>query len=69
LFVEHYRNFRREREFFYLQKQESRNPTEELISFEIDGMDQAKTLLLHYANAPKNMDQDLLFNFHIIVVN
>ena len=36
--------------------------------FEIDGMDQEKTLLPHYDNAPKNIDEDLLFNFHITVV-
>ena len=36
--------------------------------FEIHGMDQAKTLLPNYVNAPNNIDQDLLFNFYIIVV-
>jgi len=68
LFIEHYRDFRREREFLDLQKQKSRNPTEELFFFEIEGMDQANTLLPHYVNPPKNIDQDLLFNFRTIVV-
>jgi len=68
LFIDHYRDFRREREFLNLQKHKSGNPVEELFFFEIDGMDQSKTLLPHNVNTPKNIDQDLLFNFHIIVV-
>jgi hypothetical protein len=65
LFIGHYKDFRRERQFFNLEKQKSRNPTEELFFFEINGMDQAKTLLPHYVNAPKNIYQELLFNFHV----
>jgi len=68
LFIEHYRDFRREREFLNLQRNLSRKPEEEIFYFEIDGMDQSKTLLPHYVNAPKNIDQDLLFDFHITAV-
>jgi hypothetical protein len=69
LFIDHYKGFRRERKILNLKKQKSRNPTEELFFFEIDGMDEAKTLFYyHYINAPKIIDQGLLFNFHIDVV-
>ena len=68
LYIEQYRNFRRKREFVNHQKLKSQKLEEELFFFEIDGMDQSKTLLPHYVNAPKNVDKDLLFNFHITAV-
>ena len=46
----------------------SLKPVEKLFFMEIDGMDQSKTLLPHYINPPKNIDKDLLFNFHITIV-
>ena len=68
LFIEHYTDFRRERDFVESEKHKSRNPDERLFFMEIDGMDQSKTLLPHYINPPKNINPDLLFNFHITVV-
>ena len=68
LYIEHNKDFRREREFVNHQKLKSQKPKEELFFFEVDGMDQSKTLLPHYVNAPKNVDKDLLFNFHITAV-
>ncbi len=68
MYIEHYRDFRREREFNNLQKNRSLKPGEKQFFMEIDGMDQSKTLLPHYINPPKNIDKDLLFNFHITVV-
>ncbi len=68
LYIEHYRDFRREREFVNHQKIKSQKLEEELFFFEVDGMDQSKTLLPHNVNAPKNVDKDLLLNFHITTV-
>ena len=68
LYIEHYRDFRREQDFTNSQKLKSRKPEEGLFYFEIDGMDQSKTLLPHYVNAPKNINKDILFDFHITVV-
>ena len=68
LFIEHYKDFRREREFVNNQKLKSQKPEEELFFFVVDGMDQSKTLLPHYVNTPKNVDKDFLFNFHITAV-
>ena len=68
LYLEHFKDFRREREFVNLQKIKSRNLEENLFFFEFDGMDQSKTLLPHYVNAPKNLDKELLFDFHITAV-
>jgi len=68
LLIEHYRDFRRESEFLNLQKEKSRNPIQEMFFFEIDGMDQSKAILPQYVNAPKNIGQDLLFNFRITFV-
>ncbi len=66
--IEHYTDFRREREFVNHQKLKSQKPEEELFFFEVDGMDQSKTLLPHYINAPKNVDKDLLLNFHVTTI-
>jgi hypothetical protein len=63
LFIEHYIDFRRERDF--VESEKSRNPDERLFFMEIDGIDQSKTLLPQYINPPKNINPDLLFNFHI----
>ncbi len=68
LYIEHYRDFRQEREFVNHRKLKSHKPEEELFFFEVDGMDQSKTLLPHYVNVPKSADKDLLFNFHITSV-
>ena len=66
--IEHYRDCRRERELSNSQKIKSRKPEEGIFYFEIDGMDQSKTLLPHYVNAPKNINKDILFDFHITTV-
>ena len=66
--LEHYRDFRRERDFTNPKKLKSRKPEEGLFYFEIDGMDQSKTLLPHYVNAPTNINKDILFDFHITTV-
>jgi hypothetical protein len=68
MFIEHYIDFQRERDFVESEKLKSRNPDKRLFFMEIDGMDQSKTPLLHYINPPKNINPDLLFNFHIIIV-
>ena len=69
LYIEQYRYFRPEREFVNHQKFKSQQKREEeLFFFEVDGIDQSETLLSHYVNAPKNVDTDLLFNFHITAV-
>ena len=68
LYSKYLRDCRREREFVNLQKQKSRKPEEDLFFFEMDGMDQSKTLLPHYVNPPKNIDPNLLFDFHITAV-
>ena len=68
MYIEHYRDFRREREFNNFQKSRSLKPAEKLFFMEIDGMDQSKTLLPHYIDPPKNIDKDLLLNFHITIV-
>ena len=68
MFIEHFNEFRRERDFVESQKLKSRNPDEGLFFMEIDGMDQSKTMLPHYINPPKNINPDLLFDFHIVVL-
>ncbi len=49
--------------FFIFKNKKSRKPIEELFFFEIDGMDQAKTLLPHYGYAPKNIEQIFYLSF------
>jgi hypothetical protein len=66
--MEHYIDFRKERDFVESEKLRSRNSDERLFFMEIDGLDQSKTLLPHYIKPPKNMNPDLLFNFHITIV-
>ncbi len=41
LYIEHCRDFRRDREFVNHQKLKSQKPEEELFFFEVDGMDQS----------------------------
>ena len=68
LYIDHFRDFGREREFVNHQKLKSQKPEEEIFFVEVDGIDQSKTLRPQYVNAPKNVDKDLLFNFHITTV-
>ncbi len=65
MFIEYYIEFRRGRDFVESEKLKSRNLDEEIFFMEIDGMDQSKTMLPHYINPPKNVNPDLLFDFHI----
>ena len=69
MFIEHFNDFRREREFVETEKLKSRNFDERLFSMEIDGMDQSKTMLSHNINPPKNINPDLLLNFQMSDVN
>ncbi len=65
---EHLEEIQRERNFNNRVRELSREPQNKIFYFEIDSMDQTKTALPHFINPPKNLNPDLLIDFHLTVV-
>ena len=67
---EHMKLFRKERAYLYSVMQKSqRSGNTSPMFIEIDSMDQAKTLLPHFAGGtPKNVNGNLLLNTHLTCV-
>lgn len=68
LFSKHMEEIRKERGEVMRLRQKSITSNGELFFFQIDGMDQSKTLLPHFVNPPKGLDKSLLFDYHLTCV-